>query len=236
MITNKIKQLIFNNCCLLCEDKRLSKVIPFICDKCLSIFNNNLDNICKVCSHPLDEFGNCQSCNKLEKIYYDSYKFIQYYTDYLKKIIFLLKLKENFMINRLFFELLILKKTINNNGFITVVPDTFLKKIKKGRSSLNYLLYLFKKKGYKTINNIYKKKFVLEKSQKKKTEKKRIKQVANLFYLPEKNNNRFKGKIYLIDDIYTTGSTLNYGARLLKEAGFDEVNIVSFFRAKMDRY
>ena len=140
------------------------------------------------------------------------------------------------MINRLFFELLILKKIIKKDGIITVVPDTFLKKFKRGRSGLNYLLSLFKKNGYEVIRNIYKRNVIFGKSQKMKIEKERIKEISNLYHLPDANYKKYKGKIYLIDDIYTTGSTLNCGAKLLKKAGFSNVNIISFFRAKLDEY
>ena len=236
MIINKLTQLLFDNSCILCQSKKLSNIIPFICDNCLSSFENNTDNTCKICGHPLNEINDCPSCKKLGEIYYDHYRFIQYYTGFFKKIVLLWKLKENFMINRLFFELLILKKIIKKDGIITVVPDTFLKKFKRGRSGLNYLLSLFKNNGYEVIRNIYKRNVIFGKSQKMKIEKERIKEISNLYHLPDANYKKYKGKIYLIDDIYTTGSTLNCGAKLLKKAGFSNVNIISFFRAKLDEY
>jgi predicted amidophosphoribosyltransferase len=72
--------------------------------------------------------------------------------------------------------------------------------------------------------------------QKNKNDYGRLKKIENLFYLPKKNRDKFSGRIYLIDDVYTTGSTLNYGAKLLKQAGFTEVHIISFFRAVMNYY
>ncbi len=235
LIKDFLKNIIFDNSCILCKNKKLSKKISFICDDCLKSFENKfVINVCKICFHPLNEFGKCTSCNKLGEIYIDSYKFIQYYNDYFKSVIYKLKIQEDFMINRLFYRLLILKKLIQNDGIITVVPDSFYKRIKKGRSSLYYILKLLKKDGYKTIYNIYKRNINFKKSQKNKMVKERLEEIKNLYYLPRKNYNKFTGTVYLIDDIYTTGSTLNYGAKLLKLAGFKNVHAVSFFRARLN--
>ena len=222
MTLNNVKNTIFDNNCIICKNIKLSKKIPFICNDCLLSFENNINNRCKICGHPLDDFNKCPSCRKLGKIYFDSYQFIQYYTDFFKTIIYKLKIQEDFMINRLFFRLLKLKNIIKNDGTIIVVPDTFIKRIKKGRSGLFYLLKLFKRNGYK--------------SQKNKTVKERLDEIKKLYFLPKKKYNKYQGNVYLIDDIYTTGATINYCARLLKLAGFTRVNVVTFFRAKLDEF
>ena len=60
-----------------------------------------------------------------------------------------LKKEENYMIIKMFAELLIFLQLINHDGIITVVPDNFFQRIKKGRSSLDFLLTCLKKKGFK---------------------------------------------------------------------------------------
>jgi len=144
------------------------------------------------------------------------------------------KKNESFLVNVLFFKLLLKKKLLSKNIPITVVPDNFIKGFKKGRASLDYLLKLLKREGYKTLPNIYKKRLFLSKSQKSKTKTQRINEIEKTFFLPEENVNKFDGEVCLLDDIYTTGSTLNYGSKLLKEAGFKKVRIVSFFRTILE--
>ena len=89
-------------------------------------------------------------------------------------------------------------------------------------------------RGYKIKRNIYNKKAVFNNSQKNKIENERFKNISEMYYLPDNNINKYSGKVYLIDDIYTTGSTINYGAKLLKKAGFDNVAAVTFFRTVLN--
>lgn len=234
VISNYLINNLLNASCFLCDSKNISKELHFICDECLKMFNYEFKDVCLVCKHPLNINGKCESCVKIGKIYYDSFHCIQYYTGFFKNIIFKLKYNNNYLVILLYFYLLTRKKIIKNNGVITAIPDTLLKKIKKGRSSLDYILDLFRKNDFKIKKNIIRRKNLFFVKQKNKLGKDRINQINTLYYLPEKNKNTNKGKAYLIDDIYTTGSTLNYGAKLLKESGFNEVNIVSFFRSKLD--
>lgn len=228
----KIIDYVLDLRCIFCNDRNLNAEIGFVCDKCLNAFltNDTETAKCPVCSHPLKNSFTCPSCSAIGKIYYDSYSYIQYYTDFFRNAAVMWKKNESFLVNVLFFKLLLKKRLLSKDIPITVVPDDFAKRFKKGRSSLDYLLKLLKKEGYKTLPNIYKKKSFLFKSQKSKTKNQRINEIEKTFFLPEKNVNKFDDEVFLLDDIYTTGSTLNYGSKLLKEAGFKKVHIVSFFR------
>ena len=81
----------FNNC-IICKIKKPSNEVPLLCNDCLSSFDNNAENKCKICCHPLDDFNKCPSCSKLGEIFFDSYNFIQYYTDFFKTLIYKLAL------------------------------------------------------------------------------------------------------------------------------------------------
>lgn len=232
MIINTIKNLLFDNRCFICASKYLNKRIDFICNDCLtSLMEINYQKSCAVCGHPLLT-EKCPSCSKLVKIYFDRFHFIQYYNDFTKSIIYKLKISGNFIVIRLFYKLICNMSVIRKDtDYITVVPDNFLSSIKKGRSGLNYLIFLFKIHGYKTLKNIYKRKFLNLQKQKSKNKSARFYNISQQYYLPKKNINKFSGRVFLIDDIFTTGATLNYGSKLLKKAGFDKVFALSIFRA-----
>jgi len=230
----KIKNVFFDQVCILCFEKNTSDKFEYLCKTCLESFYHNNENHCKICSHPKDEDLECPSCSKLDKIFFDSYRFIQYYTGFFKSIVQKWKRDDNFLISELFVKLLIENNYLKKDIPVTCVPSNFFKSFKKGRAGLNYILKLLKNKKFSVIKNIYDENIQVIKSQKEKSDKERIDQIKNKFYLKEKNRDLFSGEIYLIDDIYTTGSTMNYGAKLLKEAGFSKVHCLSFFRTIMN--
>lgn len=229
-----INKLIFDESCILCRNKELVNEISILCNDCLNNFKKNTENICEVCGHPKDKSEKCISCSHINKKYFDNYKFIKHYEESDKKIINKLKMNGYFIIYKIFLFLIIKNRFILKDGIVTVVPDNIFDRSKKGRSGLKYFLKLLERKGYKTKYNIYLKKELVRKKQKNKNINERYNDIHNIFYLPKKNINKFKGKIYLIDDIFTSGATLNYGAKLLKIAGFEVVNIISFYRAKIN--
>jgi competence protein ComFC len=233
MLLTKIKNVLLDSSCILCGSKNLSENINFICKKCHIIFSVDKSNTCRICGHNLTESKTCPSCIKFDKIYYDSYDFVQHYTGFFKDIIYMWKMDDNFMINKLFFKLIEEKNILNKNIPVTVVPEYGYVSFKKGRASLVYFLKMLERKGFKTEKNIYKRKYIFTKSQKEKSWEKRINEIKDNYYLPEKNIDKYHGEIYLIDDIYTTGATVNYGAKLLKDAGFEKVHVVSFFRSSL---
>lgn len=236
LTVRRVINFIFDNRCIFCSSRKTLNDLHFVCGKCYNQFSHSIEerSICQTCGHPVKDSKTCPSCSKLDKIWYDSYNFLQYYRDFFKLTAMIWKKNENYLINRLFCKLLIDKKILNKDIPVTVVPDSFLKRVKKGRTSLNYLLKLLKQSGYKTYSNIYHKKNSIFNNQKSKSESERFLDISNTFWLPDKNRDKFKKEIYLIDDVYTTGSTLNYGAKLLKEAGFTKVHIVSFFRVVLE--
>ena len=60
----------------------------------------------------------------------------------------------------------------------------------------------------------------------------RLKSVKNAFAVPESMRDLLQGKIVvLVDDVVTTGATVNACARVLKQAGAKEVRVIALARA-----
>ena len=67
------------------------------------------------------------------------------------------------------------------------------------------------------------------------TRKERIKNIVNTIAVSEKEKETIKGKtILVIDDVFTTGSTLSECARVLKRAGADKIKTLTFAKTKQN--
>jgi len=219
----------FDKRCFICGVNRVDGLICGLCYDFLTETNNN--DQCPICKHPIYDGINCKHCSDLGTIYFDSFEFVHIYDELSKKLMDKWKFENRFLVNHLFFNLI--KEKLDKNIPITVVPDFLFNKIKRGNSSLYYLLKLLKKDGFETIENVYKKRFSLKK-QRSKTKKDRFETINKSYLIEDGNINKYSGGIYLIDDLYTTGNTVNYGAKLLKKAGFTKVYVITFFRAIME--
>jgi competence protein ComFC len=68
-----------------------------------------------------------------------------------------------------------------------------------------------------------------EEKQSKKTRKDRMAKKNNPFIVTNEGGLKNKS-ILLIDDVYTTGSTLRYAAKVLKDAGADQISSITLAR------
>lgn len=70
------------------------------------------------------------------------------------------------------------------------------------------------------------------KSQTALTREERAKNISNIFLVSEKRREIISGKkLLLVDDVYTTGATVNECARVLKDAGAEEVKVLTAAKA-----
>ncbi len=230
----KLLILIFQPECIICGKKLTTKHNSLrFCRKCLKgLMISNYDNLCPICCHPLTD-NSCPSCDKLDRIYFDSLRTIGLYRENNRRIIYLLKKNNVDIINKLLFKIIIKKFDIDKETLITVVPDSEIDRYYKGNSSMSYLLNLFNKHGYKTSFLIKKEISLFNRSQKNSTQKTRLFNIKNKFgynIIDSITNKR----VLLIDDIYTTGATINYCSKILKEAGVKTVDSIVFFRSVLN--
>lgn len=92
--------------------------------------------------------------------------------------------------------------------------------------------YISKETAIKLENHILKRAKNTD-PQGKKSTKERHRNVANAFYIDEKKGLLLKDKhIILIDDVLTSGATMNECARILKKAGAAKVSVLCLARAQ----
>lgn len=228
-IANFLLELFFPSFCLGCNKEGI-----LLCQDCISTLDISMYNYCLCSKHPLRLInyadaaipGTCQRCkhNHLDGIYsalpYKEKALTQRLVQSFKYRPYLKSLAQP--LSQVVIEHLVAAK--NNANHIwqdsLLVPVPLAKRRLKQRNynqseelahELSKVLNL-----EVTVENLVKIKETMP--QMKLSAKERSKNLADAFFV--KNPGEFKGKkVFLVDDVYTTGSTMQECAKVLKAAG-----------------
>ena len=209
-----------------------------------NIINTIYPPVCGICGRP-DKEGLCNKCEKMlskqaifgiddytlnKERYFNNHIYLFLYKGIIRKLILSYKFREKSYIYEVFI------KILKNNekmylflkNYDIIIPVPISKKRKKERGYNQSAI--FARKLAKILNIEYKEdalekiKHVLPQSLLKKED--RIKNVKNVYRIKDKNKIIDK-KILLVDDIYTTGNTVNECSRILSEVGVLEIGILT---------
>lgn len=193
----KILKIIFPISCTMC-----GKICDaWICPKCYILLKKNL------------------KFNSINEKDYNLY-FLGFYEGTLRKLLLSFKFKEKAYIGNLFVELLAKNKDFNQKiktyDYIISVPMYKKNKANRGYNQTEVIA----DKLEKNLKIRQLKKCLVKIKQNKKqstlTEKQRAENVKNVYKLENKNE-IFNKRILLLDDIYTTGSTVKACVKELKK-------------------
>lgn len=183
----------------------------------------------------LDTLEKCKECiNK--SYYFDKAIGCIEYDDLSKKIVFELKYHKKTFMKSYIVEIMIDKLSIENINFdyILYVPLHKKRERKRGFNQSKIIAnQLGKELGIEVLD-------ILERSKNTRRlfeldEKERKKELKNVFKISKDIENYTNKNILLIDDIFTTGSTVNEISKLLKLNGINEVYIFTFL-TKVNSY
>jgi len=234
-ILEKILEIFFPSHCVFCE-KIISKDALF-CNDCWVKLQFITDPKCKICAYPFDfqldyDAANpiCASC-LIKKPSYDKALTIFRYNHVLKKIIGDLKYRDQTFLAKKFTKILIDKaqNEIANCDLIVAVPlhQKRLRKRKFNQAVLlcRNLVKFFPKKSFYPDFLLRVKNTAPQVELRKKQRQKNLKRV---FLLNKKYQDLVKNKkILLVDDVMTTGATLENCAKELKKAGAKTVVVLT---------
>lgn len=215
----------------------MEKILWFI-NNAINLIYPNVCGICdKICKVDL-----CKKCeiklNNIAKIKVDDYKdknfkkhlYLFKYEGIIKERLIKFKFNEKPYIYKAFVNFLIKNKKIcrflKSYDIIIPVPIHYNRKITRGYNQSG----LIAKDITKKLNIKYEDKVLLKnvnnKPQSTKNKVNRKENVIGVYYI--KNEYRISGKkILLLDDIYTTGSTVNECSKILKQAGAKRIDIIT---------
>ena len=205
---------------------KITENISHICNDCRIKIYMEDDNRCKFCGTKIFRENNiCDKCAKA-KVYYDKLVFCAEYKDVLRNRMLQYKFEDKKYLKDFFAEQLANKLVSIDIDYIIAVPISKNRMRERGYNQTN----LIAKRVGKILDKQYvsdilvKTKETERQSTLSKTERKiNVKdsfKVADIYKVREK-------KILLIDDIFTTGATVNECSKMLKKAGAKKVIVAT---------
>lgn len=196
----------------------LNLIYPNVCGICDKLCN---DDICKKCELKLKEISKIKVDTYKNK-YFKKHLYIFQYEGIIKQRLINYKFNEKIYIYKAFVNFMLKNKKVcrflKNYDIIIPVPIHKNRKLERGYNQSGLLAKEIAKnfKSLHYIDDVLLKK-VDNKPQSTKNKTDRQKDVIGVYYLrnEDKINNK---KILLLDDIYTTGSTVNECCKTLKQA------------------
>ncbi|CUQ10642.1 hypothetical protein BH721_06025 [Clostridium baratii] len=185
---------------------------------------------CIVCNEEEEE-GLCKKCRSTITECTEPEHF-GYYKGALKELIFLFKFNKDFLAGEILVDLIKDKLNgIEKDYIITYIPIGKKSMRKRGFNQCEYIAKELSKihglKCIKTLNKIKE-----TKPQKQLTKKERLENIKNSFGVINKETIKNK-RFILIDDVLTTGATVEEGIRVLKENGAKEIKLLTIAKSRL---
>ena len=226
-ILNFLLTFIYPKTCMSCNTLLNYNTKIELCDNCAKDFNPYRGNRCITCDRPIDNTGECSIC-KSEKIYFEKGYCVYPYAGAVRNTILNFKFKNM----ALYYTYLGSKMTeyyfeyiMESYDYITAVP-IHKKKLKvRGYNQAELLAEYISEQiniPYCTVL----KRTVTTKPQNALNKKERVVNIKNAFSLIDNINIKNKS-ILIVDDIFTTGTTINECCKVLKKAGAFKVDFLS---------
>lgn len=232
----KILEIIFPNSCISCNEIISSDGL--LCAKCFAKTKFICDPKCQICSYPFEvEIKHlppfCGKCIS-KKPYYDKALAIYQYNEIISKAVTNLKYNDQTFLAKKFAQILFknFKDEIDNCDIICAVP-LHEKRLRVRKYNQAALIAKFLQPKKFIPNLLFR--LVNTTSQVKLKREDRERNLKKAFLLNKKYKNSIKDKtILLIDDVATTGATINNCARALKKSGAKKVAVLTIAKTIFD--
>ncbi|MBC7319053.1 ComF family protein [bacterium] len=219
-----LKELLFPSRCLVC--RRISKDV--ICNECLSKVSLIKSPICEICGSPIENDGICYKC-KVSPPYFSKARSYALYEGVMRTAIIRFKFEKRKSLGLFLGEMLgkFASRLAWNVDFIVPIPLS-KERLKSRGFNQSEILAL-------EVSKILRVPISLSLIRIKETKpsinlnvEERLNNINRAFLL---SDNSLKGKrVLLVDDVYTTGATINEAGKTLLERDIKEVRAITLAR------
>ncbi len=232
----RIANLLYPASCQICNAK-LEKWDQNLCCDCFKKIKTRIPPFCIKCGKHLtskpDKENTCSDCTKTLP-YFDKALSVFYYKGALKDIICNFKYK-NLKLPKKFIEetldFLLKYGTANELDMVTSIPMHPSRLFKREINPSHILAKDLARKLKVRYSEKLLKKQINTPPQSRLSRSERIYNARDSFTLQKNKKREVRRKnILIVDDLFTTGSTANECARILKEAGTNRVEIITLAR------
>jgi len=221
----KLSDILLSLRCPLCGELLLYGSSNVLCKSCTDLIIHNIStgsNCCCQCGIPLiSETERCLSC-RTKEINYLSNRSLFRYSGEIKELIYQYKFKGQKNISFLFANFLSGYIFRNNlKDVIVPVPGRKIVKRQQGWEHIDLIAKILSKKYKLPVIKLLRRSG--KKAQKTLNIEKRALNLRNSIKIV-KNINTVPSSVILLDDVFTTGTTINECASILKQAGVKDVS------------
>jgi len=228
--------LIYPAFCQLCGKKTVLQE-GYLCPDCLKKIKKRVPPFCRTCGKQLLDTQMQKICIDCEEssFYFDRASSALYYNEPLKKLVHNFKYKKMTSLTKEFVALtmdFMERYGIGKNAHLILSIPMHPARLFKREINPSHILA---KNIAKKLGCLYSEKLLKKtkntKLQTKLNRQERIDNLKGSFYLHQNTKYNLRHKnILLVDDIFTTGSTVNECAKILKEKGATYVEVVTLAR------
>lgn len=211
--------------CVICHSETEGQDICKICNGSLQF---NIGKVCKYCGRMIhvSDYLVCDNCKMLDR-HFDAGTSVVLYDDFVKKMIFNLKYYDKRYIAATMADM-ILKKIVALDldidfDYIVPIPLHGSKKRSRGYNQAILIADELSKITGITVNNS-----LIRIKETRPLNKLSVKERQETLFEAFALNSQIKGNIILVDDIFTTGTTVNTCSQLLKKRGSDYIMVATY--------
>lgn len=224
-----------NHSCICCYQEISDDTKYMLCEKCKNDIEILNDKICLKCGDKLNKNENCiNDCKKNNYVFERNYSNF-YYTKSAAKIIKNLKYGKKKYLAKYIAEMMSENDQIFDNiDVILYVPSSKKRLRERGFNQSKVLAEeIAKIKNISISNGLIKTKETIH--QAGGSQKDRMKNLKNSFAFDEKLVNEVAGKnVLIVDDVFTTGSTLNECSKVVKKLNPKRIKTLTFAKTKFN--